>query len=237
MKNITLPPVLTLLLTLAFAFAPLITPPFMGYDPGLFPVEVTRPEIQPAGYAFAIWGVIYLWLIVSAGFGLWRRAAAPAWQAPRWPLIGALALGTLWLWIAAGWPLTATAVILVMAALAITAFLRADPAQDRWLLSAPLGLFAGWLTAASSVSVGVMLAGYGILSNSATALVMLVAALAVALAVQRRRPRGWTYGLAVTWAVLGIVVANWALTPLVAWAAVAGAALMAAATGLLARRT
>ena len=41
----------------------------MGYDPGQFPVVIARPSIQPAGYAFAIWGLIYAWLMAHAGFG------------------------------------------------------------------------------------------------------------------------------------------------------------------------
>ena len=49
-------PLILLVATLAFIAAPALTPPFMGYDPGLFPVRIDRPAIQPAGYAFAIWG-------------------------------------------------------------------------------------------------------------------------------------------------------------------------------------
>ena len=49
-------PLILLVATLAFIAAPALTPPFMGYDPGLFPVRIDRPSIQPAGYAFAIWG-------------------------------------------------------------------------------------------------------------------------------------------------------------------------------------
>ncbi len=48
--------VLLLVVTIAFALTPAITPPVEGYDPALFPVQITRPMIQPAGYAFAIWG-------------------------------------------------------------------------------------------------------------------------------------------------------------------------------------
>ena len=48
--------VIILLATLAFVAAPSVTPPFMGYDPGMFPVRIERPSVQPAGYAFAIWG-------------------------------------------------------------------------------------------------------------------------------------------------------------------------------------
>ena len=81
--------------TLAFGVAPFVTPPFTGYDPAMFPVYIVRPSIQPAGYAFAIWSVIYLWLIAHAVYGLWKRAGNAAWDAVRLPLAVAVAVGML----------------------------------------------------------------------------------------------------------------------------------------------
>ena len=227
---------ITLLATITFFVAPFVTPPFMGYDPGMFPVEITRPSIQPAGYAFAIWGVIYSWLAVSAVFGLWRRGDA-MWDSARLPLIGALVLGTAWLAIANGYPLTATVAIIAMAAFSITAFVSASPTVDRWWLQAPLAMFAGWLTAASMVSLGVILAGYGWLSDTATALTMLTVVVVAAITVQMRRPTMPLYGGAVVWAAVGVAVVNWAGNPTVAYAAAAGAALLAVTVaGLFLRR-
>ena len=86
--------ILTLLATVAFVAAPAVTPPFMGYAPDQFGVLIVRPAIQPAFYAFAIWGVIYPWLMAHAAFGLWRRSDDPAWQPSRLPLLAAVGLGT-----------------------------------------------------------------------------------------------------------------------------------------------
>ncbi len=95
-----------------------------------------------------------------------------------------------------------------MAIAALAAFLRADPDRDRWMLSAPTAILAGWLTAASAVSTGVTLAGYGWLSDTAAAGAMLALVLAIALAVQRARPAMPVYGLTVVWALAGVIVAN-----------------------------
>lgn len=225
-----------LVATIAFVAAPLLTPPFMGYDPGIFPVRIDRPSIQPAGYAFSIWGLIYLWLIAHAGFGLFARRDKVQFTRPSLPLLAAVALGTLWLAIAGAFPILATITILIMAALALTAFLIANPAQDRWLLSAPLAIFAGWLTAAAAVSTGVILAGYGLLGDTAAALTMLALVLAIALAVQSQCPRMPVYGATVVWAILGIVVVNWGENPTVAYSALAGAAIMVTATLWLFKR-
>lgn len=218
---------LLLLTTLAFAVAPYLSAPFTGFDPAAFPVQIERPAVQPAGYAFAIWGLIYLGLMGHAAFGLTARADHPDWQRPRLPLIAALVLGSGWIALALFQPLVATGVILLMAAAAVLALLRARPAQDFWLLSAPLALFAGWLTAASAVSVGVMLAGYGLLSNSAAALTMIAVALAVAGWVQGQTPRQPLYSGAVIWALTGIAVANGGTLPLVTGAALAAALVLA----------
>lgn len=218
---------LLLLATLAFAVAPYVSAPFTGFDPAAFPVQIDRPAVQPAGYAFAIWGLIYLGLIGHAAFGLIARTDHPDWQRPRLPLIAALVLGSGWIALALFQPLVATGVILLMAAAAVLALLRARPAQDFWLLSAPLALFAGWLTAASAVSVGVMLAGYGLLSNSAAALTMIAVALAVTGWVQGQTPRQPLYSAAVIWALTGIAVANGGTLPLVTGAALAAALVLA----------
>lgn len=222
-----LKPALVLAAALAFAVAPFITPPFTGYEPGRFPVPVADPAIQPAGYAFAIWSVIYLWLLAHAGFGLFRRAEDPGWDRMRWPLIVSLAVGAGWLAVAPDWPILATVMIWVMLATALAAFLLAPPATDRWLLAAPMAIYAGWLTAASGVSLGVVLSGYGWLGDTQGAVAMLALVLAIAVWVQRARPTMPVYGLTVIWALAGIVVENGSANLTVSLIAASGIAVMA----------
>ncbi len=100
MPPVTFKPLLVLLAALAFGLSPLFTPDFRGYDPSQFPVYNESPAILPAGYAFSIWGLIYLWLILHAAFGLWKRSADPAWDATRVPLTVSLAIGAIWLAVA-----------------------------------------------------------------------------------------------------------------------------------------
>ena len=236
MKNKTLSAGLLLVLTLAFVVAPALTPPFTGYKPDQLPVPILRHAIQPAGYAFAIWGVIYLWLIAHAGYGLWRRSDDPAWLAPRWPLIGSVGLGTVWLAIATSWPLLATAVIIVMAGLAVAAFLQADVTRDRWFLSAPLAIYAGWLTAATLASMGIILGGYGALPHESAALVLIGLSVVIALMVQARKPGMPIYALTVVWALIAIAVANWGVIVPVVISALTAAAIIAVGAIVMALR-
>ncbi|WP_299357959.1 tryptophan-rich sensory protein [uncultured Paracoccus sp.] len=199
--------VVTLLLAVGFAVSPLFSDGFNGFEPSQFPVEQDFWPVQPAGWAFSIWGVIFLWLIAGAGFGLWRRAEAPDWQAMRWPLAVSLFVGMFWIAVANAAPVIATVMIVVMWITAVAAFLRAGRRDPLWQV-APVGLYAGWLTAATGVAIGVVAGGYGWLSAQAAALLCLTGVLAVAVGVQTARRDSWAYPLAVGWALLGVVAAN-----------------------------
>ncbi|SFR47499.1 hypothetical protein SAMN04488005_2377 [Yoonia tamlensis] len=196
-----------LFFTLTFVLSPLASVGFNGFTPFQFPIPQIDPPVQPASYAFSIWGIIYFWLVLGAGYGLWRAPNDPGWNAMRMPLAGSLIIGTFWIAAANSAPILATIMIVAMAALAILAVLRAGNLQP-WLQVRPVALYAGWLTAASGVAIGVLLGGYGVFSAQAAAIICLIGVLAVALAVQSARPREWGYPAAVIWALVGVIVQN-----------------------------
>lgn len=210
--------ILVLAATVAFVGSAFLTPEFRGYDPGQMPVPVTDPPIQPVGFAFAIWGPIYLWLLAHAGIGLFLRSDAPDWDGARWPLILSLAPGAGWLAMALVAPLAATALIWWMLAFALLAMVRA-PARDPWFARVPLGLLAGWLTAAACVSTGTVLQGWGIVSGPVAAFAMLALATAIAaITVLRWRAPG-AYALAAGWGLFGVAVKSASADPGLAAAA------------------
>ncbi|MCC5969543.1 MAG: hypothetical protein JJU15_06305 [Pararhodobacter sp.] len=199
--------ILTLAAAVAFIALSYAAPDFQGYSTDQMPQAEPRPPVQPAGYAFALWGVIYLWLLISAGFGLLQRAENRQWNRHRWALIGSMLLGAGWIWLALVSPIAATISIFAMLALALLA-LRRTPSQDFWLLRAPVGLYAGWLTAAAFVSLGAVVAGYGLIGGQAAALVMIVLAAAVAAWVMLRLKPVGSYAIGAGWGLTGIAVAN-----------------------------
>lgn len=217
---------LHLLAALTFAAAPIFVP-FSGFDPSLYPIPQNNPPAQPAGYAFSIWGLIYLWLIVSALFGVLQRPEDPHWVSVRPPLIGSLVLGTLWLPVANVSPLWATALIWAMLLLAIQALQKA-PVADRWLLRAPLALYAGWLTAASWVSIALVGAGYGILfGQDAWALIVIAGALLMSAAILVQIKLIPAFAAAVIWALVAIGVKTTQTSPAIALVAGLGAMALA----------
>lgn len=199
--------VFALVAALMFVLSPLYTSGFNGFTAGQFPIPQDDPPVQPAGYAFSVWGLIYLWLLAGAGFGLLKRDLDPDWDAMRWPYIGSLAIGAAWIPVAQISPLWATVMIWLMWGLAVAALLRAGTTDRLWQRT-PIALYTGWLTAASCVALGLVLAGYGYLSEQAAAIVMILLALALAALILRLRRDTPEYSATMIWALVGIVVAN-----------------------------
>lgn len=228
--------ILTALFTATFLISPAFTT-FTGFEADQLPIPQVNPPIQPAGYAFSIWGLIYVWLGYAAIFGLWKRRDDPAWNRARLPLVISLLVGTPWLYVATQSPILATVMIIVMAVTAILAVLQA-PTTDRWTFLAPVAIYAGWLTAASFVSLGSTMAGYGIIFDDlGWAYAGIIGALAVALLVFAIRPTP-EYLMTLIWALVGIIVANQGQEQSVVWLAGVGIAILAATmiwSGLSAR--
>ncbi len=217
---------LTALAALAFALVPFIVP-FDGFDPNAYPIPQNSPPAQPAGYAFAIWGPIYLWLLVSTGFGFAKRAENPNWAPTRPPLLISLTIGAIWLPVAQVSPVWATILIWAMLVSALVALFR-TPKSDHWLLRAPIGLYAGWLTAASAVSIALLGAGFGIILGQigwAIVAVTLAFAITASMIIARKAPG--TYVFAVFWALIAVIVQNTQQAPLIAAIAAIGAAVLA----------
>lgn len=221
-------PYLLALAAILFAAAPLLTPGFGGFDPDLFPVPQVDPPAVPAGYAFGIWGLIYAWLVVATTFQALRRREAPDWAAMRPPLLVSLGIGVAWLSVALISPVWATILIWAMWLGAVLA-LRHSPARDGWAGHAPVGLYAGWLTAASCVSLALLAAGYGWMSQFTAAVLALLLALGLSIGVMRLRPDAPFYPAGVIWALIAVVVGNLSGGPAAVVALAGGGAVALAA--------
>jgi hypothetical protein len=200
-------------------------------------------QIEPAGYAFAIWGPIYLLALVYAIYQLTppgrrdpvtARIAAPAL---------ALYLGsTVWL-AAVQWdPLWATMPILAtMAACAsfsliVSATTFPRTAARVWAATIPFGLYAGWTVCATFVNVAEVAPQYGFdrfgLSTHVYGALSIGAAVCIAGLVLWRARAPLAFAATVAWALTGIIAAADArdYDPLITWSATAGLCLLALAT-------
>ncbi|MCE8009587.1 hypothetical protein [Aestuariivita sp.] len=227
----TLWAVAVLVTAVSFGASSFVIPDFGGFDADQFPVPQEDPAVQPAGYAFAIWAVIYLWLLAGAAFGVLARADAPDWEEMRPYLVMSLAVGTSWLAVAKLSAFAAAILIWAMLIPALLALFRA-PLLDRWWARAPIGLYAGWLSAASFVALGLVLAGWGVMGEVQAAILCLVLATALASVIQVALEGVPEYGAAVVWALLAVAVNNLGGALFVVVLALTGAAVV----GLLALR-
>ena len=217
-----------LLVSIAFAAMPFFVD-FSGYDPDMYPIPQVAPPAQPAGYAFSIWGVIYLWLLVSAAIGLWRYADDKTRRNARLPLLVSLIIGTSWLPLSANNPVAALILILGMLFPALIALVRA-PDDARWTFKAPIALYTGWLAAATFVTIALVAAGYGILFDAnAWAIIVIPAATVFSAVILMQVAAIPEFGVAVTWALIALVTKQGLSTP-PAWLAAGGAVVMAALT-------
>lgn len=198
---------LVLVAAIAFAISPIFTEPFTGYDPNQLPRPVDNPPIQPAGYAFSIWGVIYLWLIVGAGYGLYNHAKTQSWQPMRPALLVSLAVGASWIPVALAAPIPATLLIIAMLITALIALYRA-PASDAAFAAAPIALYAGWLSAASVVASATIVIAYTGLSAMIVSFAGLLLIGIIASAIIKTTTHPLPYAAAVIWALVGVVAAN-----------------------------
>ena len=202
----------------------------------------------PAGYVFAIWGLIYLGL---AAFAIYQ--ALPAQRAnPRLRSIGALfvlasAANIAWifLWHYEVFPAT-LAVMLVLLASLIAIYLRLGTGRtqvssaERWAVRVPFSIYLGWITVATVANASQLLyvLGWngGAIGPQTWAAIMLAVAVVVAILMAFTR-RDVAYLLVLVWAFIGIALKH-AGVPLVsisAWAATAVVAL-AAVWSLIQRR-
>ncbi len=192
--------------------------------------------LRVAGYAFAIWGLIYLWLLVySVRQVLPQTGESLLIHRLGWPSAAAL-LGIGWWVIAAAFDWEAVTVVLIFASLAavlapllinggaIRALGRFD--RDRLMTIWPLALLAGWLTVAAPLNLITVATSNdalpAMLSPTAWAILAIVVVTAVALGVTLRL-RTLAYGLPIAWGLLGAFTAEQERNPMLAYVALAAA--------------
>ncbi len=222
--------------TLLVTFAGIVLPQFavgehfeQERDPGV--------AFLPAGFAFAIWGPIYLGFLAFAVHQvLPSQRDNPRYAALRpWMMVTA-GLNTLWLLVAISslsWLWATMLIIVVMLAVAVRQHraLRVTPPPERGVeafLRVPFSLYLGWLTVAVGANISTVLPAYGVerlaLGAQAWALLLIGVGSAIGLAV-RFGLDDRVYAGVFVWAFAAMAVAQWEAFPPVAIAAAIAAAV------------
>jgi len=202
----------------------------------------------PAGYVFAIWGVIYIGWIAFAVY----QALPGQKESPRLRKLGYLfALSGLfnaaWLfcWHYNQFALSVL-VMLGLLGLLIASYLRLDVGRtpvgtaEKWCVDVPFSIYLGWITVATVANVTDLLYyvnwnGFGIAPEIWAVIMILVSSLVGLLMAHTRRDAPYLFVL--VWSFAGIAVKQ-AAVPMVAYAAWAAAVvtLGLAVYSIIARR-
>ena len=204
----------------------------------------------PAGYVFAIWGVIYLFMLAYMVY-----QALPAHRQDErlrktgWLFSIANLLNGTWivLWHFAVWNYTASLIAMLgLLAMLVLIFLRLDIGRTvytgamKWCVAVTFSIYLGWITVATIANIEDVLSLHwdgSPLSPLAWTLLLLAAGVAIGGMMSFTR-RDVAYSLVLIWAFAGISV-RWINEPVLNVAGFAAAALVLAllvASRLPARR-
>ncbi len=190
---------------------------------GAFAREVPSLVI-PAGYAFAIWGLIFSLSLVYAAYQMLpSKRADPLLRRMGWPLAGAFILNGVWeVCVPLRQPVLLQVIIagiFACSAIAFIRFVRSERSTlkgvDRWLVAPTVGLLFGWITAANVVSFNDMLVDLGFMGTGVGAALVgasllilggLVASAFVLLGRAGPAQAYLCYGAAVLWGLAAVVV-------------------------------
>ena len=193
--------------------------------------------ITPAGYAFAIWGVIYVGLIAFSIYqALPDQRHQRAIARTAWAIVGACLLQIAWVyaflvsyfWLSVG--LMAGILVCLILAYLPTRVLR-PTRSNRWLVQAPISVYFGWITVAAVVNVSSALLislppAWATASTGSVGLtiVMLVISGVIAATIALRYSDA-AYPAVTVWALIAIALRHLNILPLAITAAVLAVAL------------
>jgi hypothetical protein len=193
----------------------------------------------PAGYVFAIWGVIYLFLIGFAAY----QALPSQRENPRLRSIGYVFILSclansawifFWQYLLFSWTLLLMLTLLVSL---ILIYLRLDIGRSRastaetWLVRVPFSIYLGWVTVATIANVTDVLEywswnGWGIFPEHWAVIMLAIATLLAALVSFTRRDAAFLLVLIWAFAGIGVKQADTAVVANAAWTATGLVALI-----------
>ncbi len=196
----------------------------------------------PAGYVFAIWGVIYILLAVFCiyQFSSTHRDKAFHSKIGYWFVLASIAnMSWIFFWHYELLPFSLGAMSLLLVSL-LTIYIRVDigrvqvDRKEKWSVHVPFSVYLGWITVATVANIVALLVavnwdGLGIPASLWTQLILVVVLLLTILMLVTRKD--FAYSAVIVWAVAGIYVKQLTLTPEVAL--FAGVIALAVVLGIL----
>jgi hypothetical protein len=192
----------------------------------------TEPLIIPAGYAFSIWGIIYLGLIIFPIYQLIKkRTDSVLWHQLRiWFSLNVVANG-LWLAFASYnwlWMTLGVIVFMLISLYKINELLirinDSNAELDYWPERFVFSVYFGWVTLATVLNISAALNyyewnGWGISEITWSLIIIPIAALITGAVVWKYRDI--PYAGVVVWAFTALAVKQWGNIPILAYLSIA----------------
>ncbi len=193
----------------------------------------------PAGYAFSIWGVIYILLIMFVGYQwyawLKQKDDSVMNQTGIWFALSSLANGTwivAWLYDSIGFSVILMFVLLIsLIALAVNLRIKTGkvPQQTSIFVWWPISIYLGWIIVATVANIAAFLVSINwqisFLDEKSWTIVMIIAAVIIyVLLIYFRNLR--EAALVGIWALIAIAVKHWGMEPAIVVAAIVASVVL-----------
>ncbi len=196
----------------------------------------------PAGYAFSIWGLIFLSLIVLAAYQLklaFSRGdhSETILQIGPWLIVANVGNATwLWVWLHEQTGLSVLVMLLILFSL-LQIIVQLN--MERWdappkviaMIWWPISLYSGWIAVATIANIAAWLAKIGwveVFTEIQWTIIMVsIAALLNLFMVYTRNMR--EFAMVGIWALIAIAVRHWNVIPSIQWVCVFWAVVLAVA--------
>lgn len=184
--------------------------------------------VIPAGYAFSIWGFIFLFCILYSTYqALPSQRENELLRKIGFYTAGAFLFNTIWQVVATmitfNWP--TLIIIVIIAVFAISALLvftahrrnlqtnnRDITIKEKWLIMTPVSVLAGWISAATFANLSSVLyqAGIGVERTADTTISSMIIVVATIFAgyILIRSKNNILYAATIVWALIAIAYAN-----------------------------
>jgi len=184
--------------------------------------DIVRTPVIPAGYAFSIWSVIFLFSFLYAIYqALPSKRENRIFQSIGFWTAGAFLFCTIWEIVAQsitfGWPTAVIITIILVFSLKaffnLLQFNNVLTRREKWLVKLPVNMLAGWVSMAtfaniSSVLKQIQFNYFGIGEINFSIILILLATILV-LFILLKSQGDLIYGLTIIWALLAIFWANY----------------------------
>lgn len=174
--------------------------------------DLVETGVTPAGWAFSIWSVIFVGVLIFAGYQALPCARGQRYDVLAAPFIVANLLTGLWQfpWLTGNFRLAAVVIVGILASL-IWLYIRLDRIEmtniERWTLGVPTSLYLAWLCVATALNITVALVAAGWEGSPVwpPLLVLVVAGIGSALLW---RTGDVAFAAVLVWAFVAIYAAN-----------------------------